>query len=502
MRFHIVPPGDPAGLKTDLLIVTVREGAKKFSGRAAGLDQALGGLLTELLVEEKFEAKEGHSAVARTGGKIAAAKVMLLGTGQKPPDAAAIRRLAAFAAHKACGQKAKRAVLLLPEKLDGDLREIGAAAAEGALLGDYHFLKYKGEELKKREADALEELALLAADKRQREQLAKGAAAGQIAARGTILARDLVNEPASVTTPTRLMEAAKAIAAAAPKRISLKVYDAEGLKELGAGGLLAVARGSDEPPYLVHLTYKPAKKSRKRIAIVGKGLTFDSGGLSLKPSESMEDMKIDMAGAAAVLGLFSVLAETQPAVEVHGIAGLCENMPSGKAVRPGDIVRTMSGKTVEILNTDAEGRVTLADTLHFAVQLRPDLVVDLATLTGACMVALGQEVAGVMGNSKPLIDRILKAAAGSGELLWPLPLAGEYRESLKSRVADLKNISGGRYGGAITAGLFLEEFVGKTPWAHLDIAGPAWAEKDTVPHQPLGATGFGVRTMLRLIQSY
>ncbi len=501
MRFNIALAGEPAEFKTDLLIIAVGEDTKKFAGAAAVLDKASGGLLTELLVQERFEAKEGRTAVSRTGGKLAAAKVMLLGAGKKPLTVAAMRRLAALAAQKACGQKAKKAALLLPEKPAGDLREFGSAAAEGALLGDYHFLKYKGEDLKKREADALEELVLLAADKRQLDLLEKGAAAGRLAARGTILARDLVNEPASVTTPAHLMEAAKAIAAAS-KRISLKVYDAEGLKELGAGGILAVARGSDEPPYLIHLTYKPAKKARKRVAVVGKGLTFDSGGLSLKPSESMEDMKIDMAGAAAVLGLFSVLAEAQPAVEVHGIAGLCENMPSGKAVRPGDVVRTMSGKTVEILNTDAEGRVTLADTLHYAVQLRPDLVVDLATLTGACMVALGQEVAGLMGNSKPLIDRLLKAAAGSGEMLWQLPLAAEYRESIKSRVADLKNISGSRYGGAITAGLFLEEFVGKTPWAHLDIAGPAWAEKEAVPHQPPGATGFGVRTMLRLIQSY
>jgi len=502
MRFKIQTVADLARLKTDILIVAVGEKTKKLSGRAAGLDKASGGLLTELLVEEKFEGKEGKAAAARTGGKLAANKVMLLGAGKKPLTAAGARRIAALASQKACAQGAKTAALLLPDALAGDLREIGAGAAEGTLLGDYHFLKYKGEDLKKREAEALEELTLLAANKRQQDLLEKGAAAGRLAARGTMLARDLVNEPASVTTPSHLMEAAKAIAAAAPKRIAIKVYDADGLRELGAGGLLAVARGSDEPPYLIHLTYKPAKKAKKRIAVVGKGLTFDSGGLSLKPSESMEDMKIDMAGAAAVLGLFSVLAEVQPAVEIHGIAGLCENMPSGKAVRPGDVVKTMSGKTIEILNTDAEGRVTLADTLYYAVQLRPDLIVDLATLTGACMVALGQEIAGVMGNSQPLVDRLLRAAAGSGELLWQLPLADEYRESLKSRVADLKNISGGRYGGAITAGLFLEEFVGKTPWAHLDIAGPAWAEKDTVPHQPLGATGFGVRTMLRLIQSY
>jgi len=498
----IVQLSDPALIKADLLIAAVPEDTKKFTGRMAALDRSGGGLLTDLLVRDKFEGKEGRTATDRSDGRIAADRVMLLGAGKKPLSSGAVRKLAALAAQKACARKAKTALLLLPESLTDGLADAAAAATEGALLGDYHFLKYKGEDLKRRQEDALETLILPAEDKRQAALLERGVGRGSIYARGTIFARDLVNEPASVSTPAHLLAAAQQIAAADPRRISLKTYDENKLKDLGAGGLLAVARGSDESPYLIHLTYRPPKKAGKKIAVVGKGLTFDSGGLSLKPSQAMEDMKIDMAGAAAMLGMFSVLAELQPTVEVHGVAGLCENMPSGKAVRPGDVVRTMSGKTVEILNTDAEGRVTLADTLHYAVGLKPDLVVDLATLTGACMVALGQEVAGVMGNSQPLVDKLLTAAAGSGELLWQLPLTEEYRESIKSRVADLKNIGDGRYGGAITAGLFLSEFVGKTPWAHLDIAGPAWAEKDAVPHQPRGATGFGVRTMLRLVRSY
>jgi len=496
----IVQVSEPQKMKCDLLIVPVFEGTKKFSGQAALLDKLTSGLASELLILEKLEGKLGQPAGARTDGKIAARKLMLLGAGKKPLSAAGARRLAALAAQKACSQKAKTVVILLPESAADSWPEIAAAVTEGALLGDYHFLKYKGEDLKKRSEDAVETFILLAADKRQQDILEKGVVRGRLAAQATIFARDLVNEPASVTTPTHLMNVAAKIAEAAPKRVSIKIYDETALKEMKAGGLLAVARGSDEPPYLVHLKYQPVKKAKKRLVIVGKGLTFDSGGLSLKPSEAMEDMKIDMAGAAAVLGVFSVLAEMQPAVEVHGITGLCENMPSGKAVRPGDVVTTMNGKTVEILNTDAEGRVTLADTLHYAIKLEPDYLVDLATLTGACMVALGQEVAGAMGNSKPLLGRIQAAAAASGEMLWHLPLPDEYRDLLKSRVADLKNISGTRYGGAITAGLFLEEFVGKTPWVHLDIAGPAWAEKETVPHQPVGATGFGVRTMLRLIQ--
>ncbi len=499
MRLNCEIAAAPAA-KADLLVLPLFEGSKKLAGTAAALDKLLGGELSEALAEERLEGKEGESAVVKSRGRIAAARVMLLGAGQKPFGVKSARRYAALAAAKARLQRAKSVALALPEALEGGPANVAAALAEGALLGDYRFLRYKGEDEMKRGETDLESLTLLAADKRQKEAMDKAAARGELYARGAIFARDLVNEPASVTTPKHLADAAVMVAGKAPKRLSVQILDRAKLEELGMGGLLAVAKGSDQPPYLFHLTYKPAKKAKKRIVVVGKGLTFDSGGLSLKPSEGMEDMKIDMSGAAAVLGLFSVIAELAPAVEVHGIAGLCENMPSGKAVRPGDVVKTMSGKTVEILNTDAEGRVTLADTLHYACGLEPDAVVDLATLTGACMVALGQEVAGLMSNSKPLAAKILAAADETGELLWTLPLVEEYRESIKSRVADLKNISGTRYGGAITAGLFLREFVGKTPWAHLDIAGPAWAEKETVPYQPLGATGYGVRSMIKLIE--
>jgi len=490
-----------AAHETGLLVIPIPLGTKALPRFAAELDKVLGGRLGKLLQEEKMSGKEGESAWLASDGATKIKKVLLLGAGPKPFNAAAARRFAATAMGQARALRAADVSLVLPETPGSPLREIAAAVCEGARLGDYRFLKYKDEEAKKRADREPKALRLLLPDKKSTVAAERGLSDGELNARATIFARDLVNEPASVTTPKYLVGVAEAIAAAAPKRVNLKILEKDQLQELGMGGLLAVAKGSDEPPYLIHLTYKPAKKPRKRLALVGKGLTFDSGGLSLKPSDSMEDMKIDMAGAAAMLGVMSVIAELAPDVEVHGIAGVCENMPSGKAVRPGDVVRTMSGKTVEILNTDAEGRVTLADTLHYSLQIKPDQIVDLATLTGACMVALGQEVAGVLSNSKPLAARIMNSADAAGELLWQLPLQPEYAESLKSRVADLKNISGSRYGGAITAGLFLKEFVGDTPWAHLDIAGPAWAEKEAVPHQPLGGTGFGVRTMLKFIQS-
>lgn len=492
---------DPKGLRADLLVVPVHAGQAKLSGAAAAIDKAMGGLLADLKEQEHFaDKKEGESATMRTMGKIAAAKVMLLVIGPKPFRPKDARKFAALAVRKAREHRAKSVAFVLPEKTDGGATELGQAMTEGAMLGDYRFLKYKDEELKKYAEAAAQSFAVVT-EKRLIAGLEKGIARGLTYGHATILARGLVNEPASEMTPGRLADVARALAAAHPKRLTLDLRDNEGLKEMKAGGVIAVAKGSDEPAYLIHLTYRPAKKAKRKIAVVGKGITFDSGGLSIKSASHMEDMKIDMAGCAAMLGVMSVLAELAPDVEVHGISAVCENMPSGKATRPGDIVRTMSGKTIEILNTDAEGRVTLADTLHIAKELKPDAIVDLATLTGACMVALGQEVAGMMTNSKKLSAKLLEAADEAGEMLWELPLVDEYRPLMKSHVADFKNISGSSYGGAITAGTFLEEFVGGVPWAHLDIAGPAWAEKDTVPHQPRGATGFGVRTVLRWIES-
>jgi leucyl aminopeptidase len=498
----VVQGHDAKNLAVDLLVVPVFEDVKKLAGVGADLDRALGGLISGMRDQDRVEGKEGDFSVLRTLGKIGADRVCLLGAGKRPLNSAGARRLTAVAVAKARALHARSVAVAVPESRSASLTGVGQAMAEGAMLGDYRFLKYKGEDLKKHSEKAIEAVHLLpAGGRKDAASLEKGAAAGIVFAQATMLARGLVNEPASEMTPDKLVETAKAIAAADPKRLSIKVFDVDALKKMGAGGILAVGKGSDDPPYMIHLAYKPPKKAKRRIVLVGKGITFDSGGLSLKPSQNMEDMKIDMAGAAAVLAVMSALSAISCQAEVHGIAGLCENMPSGRAYRPGDIVATMSGKTIEVLNTDAEGRVTLADTLHYGAKLEPDFMIDLATLTGACMVALGQEVAGMMTNDEKLGDRLLASARNAGELLWRLPLVDEYRPLMKSHFADLKNISGSSYGGAITAGLFLEEFVGKVPWAHLDIAGPAWAEKDTVPHQPKGATGFGVRTVLQFLQN-
>jgi leucyl aminopeptidase len=284
----------------------------------------------------------------------------------------------------------------------------------------------------------------------------------------------------------------------------LKVLDRAACEKLGMGAYLAVAKGSDEPPYFLHLVYRPhrSNKTNKKIALVGKAVTFDSGGLSLKPSDHMETMKSDMAGAAAVLGIFSVLSDIAPGAEVHGLIAACENMPSGKAMRPGDIVTAMNGKSIEILNTDAEGRLTLADALAYAnKKIKTDSIVDLATLTGACMAALGTDIAGLLSNDEKMSSKIELAAKSSGEPVWRLPLFSDYSPLMAGDHADLRNISRAKYGGAITAGLFLKEFAGDTPWAHLDIAGPAFVERDALSYMNKGGTGFGVRTMLNWLKN-
>jgi leucyl aminopeptidase len=275
----------------------------------------------------------------------------------------------------------------------------------------------------------------------------------------------------------------------------VKVLDRAECEKLGMGAFLGVAAGSEQPPKFIHLTYAPPGRRRRRVAMIGKGITFDSGGLDLKTAESMLRMKDDMSGAAAVLAIMRALPTLKPAVEVHGLIAATENMPSGSALRPGDVLKAMNGTTIEVGNTDAEGRLTLADALCYAnARIKPDEIVDLATLTGACVVALGPLCAGLLASDQPLADRLLAAAEQAGERVWQLPLIEEYRENLKSDVADLNNV-GPRGGGAITAALFLKEFAGATPWAHLDIAGPAFSEKD-LPLAPKGGTGVAVRMLL------
>jgi leucyl aminopeptidase len=373
-----------------------------------------------------------------------------------------------------------------------DPRECGLAAAEGVLLGTYRFDKYRSQP---RPGRRHLRQVLIAAGQAPLRPVTEGLRLGETTSAATNFARDLVNEPAGVLTPQRMEEIARA--AAKKAGIGVKVLQVDDLRRLGMNGILGVGQGSAVPPRLIRLDYRPAGRVARRVALAGKGLTFDSGGLSLKTSEGMETMKCDMAGSAAVLATLCALPELGPRVEVTGLMGMAENMPGGNALRPGDVLRMMNGKTVEVRNTDAEGRLVLADVLSYVSTFkRLDEAIDLATLTGAVAVALGPLTAGVIGNDGALVDALVRAARRAGESIWPLPLTAEYREHIRSDVADIKN-TGIRYGGAITAALFLHEFVRPgLPWAHLDIAGPAFGDKE-YSYIRKGGSGYGVRLLLR-----
>ncbi len=375
------------------------------------------------------------------------------------------------------------------------------AAAEAVLLTDYWFAEHSAQVRQEQHARSLRSVTFHLRDAKDIVEAKRVLKRIENTISAVTLTRDLVNQPASHMSPRVLVEEAKKVKKMSPL-ISLTVLDRKQAEKKNFSAFLAVARGAKAEPYVIHLKYVPKKKPKKRIVFIGKGITFDSGGLSLKPAQSMENMKIDMAGAATVLGLFSLLPTLAPDLEVHGIIAACENMPSGDAYRPGDIVMSMSGKTIEVLNTDAEGRITLADALTYALTFKPDAIVDLATLTGACVVALGDTHAGLFGNTKELNDSLMLCAEEAGEGLVKFPLPDEYRMTVQSRVADLRNTSMMKMGGAITAALFLQEFVGKTPWVHLDIAGPVYAELPLIPYWQFGATGYGVRTLVKLLERF
>ncbi len=374
------------------------------------------------------------------------------------------------------------------------------AMAEGASLAGYRYHAYRPEPTKHEKSHVTEVVFASIAHKDERAVRASLSQAGATVT-GVHVARDLVNTPPSDMAPSHMAEAARSIAAQ-DVRLSVEVLDRTWMEGLEMGAALAVAKGSIHEPLLVHLKYKPKGKIRKKICVIGKAVTFDSGGLSIKTADGMTTMKCDMAGAAAVLGLFQVLPEIAPQVEVHGIFIAVENMPSGTAYRPGDVVKAMNGKTIEVLNTDAEGRLTLADALAYvSAHVKPDQVIDLATLTGAAVVAVGEEITALFANDDRLAQGLMKAGEEVGEYYCRLPLFQPYKKLIKSKIADLKNI-GGRPAGSITAALFLEAFVpAGTPWAHLDIAGPAFMERDSRPDTPQGGTGVGVRTLVRYLQS-
>ncbi len=489
-------------LQVDLLVIVAFEEKLDMAFRFKEVDKELEGLLSSLAEEEDFTAKEDQSLLIHTHGRIGPKRVMLFGLGKREefqvPDT---RRYGAIGARSARGRKCETMAITLPP-LDTSAMELAVQfLVEGALMGAYRFDKYRDKEARTKETLTTVHIPV-DPDRLNGERtapLSLAVARGEIIAGAVNWTRDLVNEPGSVMTPTRLADLAQGLAKDGD--VTCKVLGPKECEKQKMRLLMAVASGSAMEPRFIHLTYKPKgkEKPKRKLVLVGKGITFDSGGLSLKPGASMQDMKVDMAGAAAVLGVAKALSPLGIKAEVHLLVPTCENMPSGSSYRVGDVVTGMAGKSVEILNTDAEGRLILADALAYGVKLGGDEIIDLATLTGACMVALGPHVAGVMGNDRAMVERFLASARRAGEEVWALPLPRRLKEQLKSPIADMKNI-GDRWGGALTAGLFLKEFVDKTAWIHLDIAGPASADKEW-GHVVKGGTGFGVASVLEYLRS-
>lgn len=476
---------DPLKLPVDALVVATA--TKEGSVELVDADWLPGDLRTALVRDAAALGVTGKlDEVRRVPAAGLAAKVLVLvGLGTAAPTAETLRRAAGAATRELAGVGSVALALPAPSA------ELATAVAEGALLGAYSYSRYRSD-------DQPATVASIDVVTPKAKEAAAGLARAQVLAAAVHATRDLVNTAPNHLYPEAFVEAARA-AAKGVRGVKLTVLDEKALASGGYGGIVGVGQGSPRPPRLVKVAYSPAR-AKGHVALVGKGITFDSGGISIKPSNAMETMKSDMAGAAAVLHTVLAAARLGLRVAVTGWLCLAENMPSGTAQRPSDVVTIRGGKTVEVLNTDAEGRMVMADGLVAATEEKPDVVIDIATLTGAQIVALGDRVAGVMGTDEVRAEVVAAAQAG-GELAWPMPLPEELKAGLASKVADLANVSSDRAGGMLTAGVFLREFVGATPWAHVDIAGPSFNDRAEHDYTPKGGTGFGVRTLLAFVEA-
>ena len=488
----------PEQMAADVLAIFLRqEKSLPPKSLVAQLDVRLDGRIRDYLDSGDFSGALNSTALVRTGGAIQAPRLLLVGLGTPAAFTIDALRQAGATAATAARRLGVQSLALLPPTCDIEAGEVGQALTEGALLGLYTLKKYKTEAADGNQ-DHLSDLYLLATGSTAQRALESGAQRGQILAEAVNMARDLSNSPGNEVNPSYLARQAQEIADQTTLRCH--VLDVDGIREHQMGCLLGVAQGSDQPPAFIILEHAPKGSKEKPIVLIGKGLTFDSGGISIKPAANMEDMKMDMSGGAAVLGTMQALARLGYPHRVVGLVPSSENLPSGNAVKPGDILRAMSGKTVEVINTDAEGRLILADALAYAVQeLKPACMIDLATLTGAVVVALGSLATGMMGTDQAMMDRLRAAGDYSAERVWELPLFEEYSKQIKSDFADIRNVSSGREAGSIIGGAFLKEFVGDTPWVHLDIAGTAWT-RENKPYIPKGATGVGIRLLVKTLE--
>jgi leucyl aminopeptidase len=482
----------------DAIVLMLCEGDTARRGAAATIDKALDGAVTTLRREGEFTGKPRQHAVLHCHGRLKAGKVVLAGLG-KPENLSleTLRQGSGSAAQYARGLGANTLATVIEGTGQTPMgpSEAAQAVVEGMILALYRFDKFKTEENDRRDVAGV---TLLAGDRAQAKTVRHGAEVGRVLGESANFARLLINHPSNEMTPTILAEQAHQMAKDC--HLKCEVLDRKDMEKLGMGLLLGVAQGSEEPPKFIILEHRGGKRGQGNLVFVGKGITFDSGGISIKPAEGMERMKYDMSGGAAVIGALRATALLQVPQNVIGLIPATENLPSGKATKPGDIHRAMNGKTAEIINTDAEGRLILGDALAYAARYKPVACVDLATLTGACVVALGHEAIGMMGNAQgeALMDRLRRAGVRTGERVWQLPLWDEYLEHVKSDVADVKNVGMGRAAGAIAGAAFLAKFVDGFPWVHLDIAGTAWADREQ-PYKPKGGTGVGVRLLTQML---
>ncbi|MGB2768648.1 MAG: leucyl aminopeptidase [Candidatus Zixiibacteriota bacterium] len=483
----------------EALLLSSFEGVKNFVGVFKTVDQKLSGALSHLFETGDFTGKTGQTAVLYPGEKLRFGKVILVGLGRRDQiTIEGVRRAFGFAGRKVRELKLKSlSVQAFESGLAGiRLTESSQAMVEGILLSHYRLARYKTDAESK--PPALLKLTFWKEKRKGTGEVKQGVTDGEISSWATNLSRDLANRPGNYLTPTRLAEEATKLGR--ENKLKCTVLSEPEIKKLKMNTFLAVASGSKEPPKLIILEYVPARKKPNTLVLVGKGITFDAGGLSLKSTEGMLEMKTDMTGGAVVLATVAACAKMRLPIRVIGVVPATENLPSGTALKVGDIITSHSGKTVEILNTDAEGRLILADGLSYARSYEPDAIVDVATLTGTIKLALGTLCAGLFGNHRGLKAQMLKAGELSGERVWDMPLWKEYDEFLKSDLADVKNV-GGRFGGSILAAKFLQSFVGDLPWLHLDIAGVDVKEKDDSYHSK-GATGFGARLLLQFLKDW
>jgi leucyl aminopeptidase len=454
-------------------------------------------LLRKLATSGELTGKTLEMTLVHAPRGLKAARLLLVGAGKRDKfDTAVLRKVAGAALRYLKSRGVKQFAFVLRE--NESVEAAAQAVAEGALTANFESDKYKTD---KKDAKSVDSIILTGFPEQDRAAAERGLARGRVIAESQNFARDLINEPSNKLTPMTLAEKAEAMAKEAG--LTVEILDEKRIADLKMGALLSVAQGSVEPPRMMVVTYTPSnpKPGAPVIGLIGKAVTFDTGGISIKPSDGMEKMKYDMAGGATMLGVMRALAALKPNVKVICVVPSTENMPGGRAQKPGDIQTAMSGKTIEVLNTDAEGRLILADGIHYAKQLGATHLIDAATLTGAIVVALANVNVGVFGSDQPFTDKFLASAKAAGEKMWQMPLDDEYREFIKGTVADIQNIGSGKGGGAITGAMFIKEFTGDSPWIHLDIAGTAWND-DAKPWLAKGPTGVALRTLINLVMSY